>query len=248
MLLLLAGYGAFTLWRVAQANRRYDPAVARAAATKTAPPPRKDVKLEDFSFSDQLGRRVELKQFKGKVWVASFFFASCPGPCTMMNQAVAKLRSELGAGKLGENGVTFVSVTVDPLNDTPDRLARYADHFQADPKSWLFLTGPYESARSLGEDLLLVTVDGQRHSERLILIDRDGEVVRTYHATQPLEMEELKQKIETLLARPALPKTKETDAPQPAEEKSTGEQKQSKTEEGKGNEPAANSDAKREPS
>jgi protein SCO1/2 len=202
MLVLLAGYGAFTLWRVARANRDSEAAFTKATLVKNSNTPPKDVKIEDFSFTDQRGRRVELKQFKGQIWVASFFFANCPGPCMLMNNAVAKLRSELGDSKLGNGGVTFVSVTVDPLNDTPDRLARYADHFHADPKSWLFLTGPYESARSLGEDLFHVTVVGQSHSERLILVNRDGEVVRTYHATDPLQVAELKQKIEELLAAP----------------------------------------------
>lgn len=217
MLLLLAGYGVYTLWRVSKVDRDYDAAAARATATETSFPPLKDVKLEDFSFTDQRGRRVELKQFKGKVWVASFFFANCPGPCMTMNNAVAKLRSELGNGKMGADGITFVSVTVDPVNDTVDRLARYADHFQADPNNWLFLTGPYKDARSLGEDFFHVTVQGQSHSERLMLIDRDGEVVGTYEGSDSVRMAALKQKIEELLAKPVASPAKD--------ERATGDEK-----------------------
>jgi len=231
MLLLLAGYGAYTLWRVSKVDREYEAAARTAPGNTTFPPP-KDVKLEDFSFIDQRGRRVELKQFKGKVWVASFFLTGCHGPCMTMNNAVAQLRTELGDGKLGEDGVTFVSVTVDPLNDTVDRLARYADHFHADPKSWLFLTGPYEEARSLGENFFHVTVQGQSHSERLMLIDRDGQVVATYEASNPLRMAALKQKIEELLAKPAT--------------KSAIEENAAVHEETKPNEPAAVNSAAKE--
>src|SRR5436305_611486 len=67
--------------------------------------------------------------------------------------------------------VRFVSVTVDPSTDTPERLQTYADQFGADPNRWWFLTGPLGETQELGRSLH-VTVIGTTHTDQMILLDR----------------------------------------------------------------------------
>jgi cytochrome oxidase Cu insertion factor (SCO1/SenC/PrrC family) len=151
--------------------------------------------LSEFTFTERSGQPLSLKKLEGKVWVASFFFASCPGFCTQMNQVIAGLERELK-----DQDVTFVSVTVDPRNDTPERLAEYAKHFGADPQRWLFLSGPFEDAHELGEKIFHVTVVPKDHTDRLIIVDRKGQVRGTFRATDPTQVAMFKKEIKKLLA------------------------------------------------
>ena len=73
---------------------------------------------------------------KGKVWVATYFFTTCPGSCIRLNQNIQFMHNmpEL-------KDVTWVSITCDPDNDTLEVLRKYADRWQADPERWLFCRG-----------------------------------------------------------------------------------------------------------
>jgi protein SCO1/2/putative membrane protein len=146
---------------------------------------------------------------EGKVWACSFFFASCPGNCTQMNLAIARLQKEL-ADELPGIEVPFLSITVDPENDPPERLANYAKTFEADPKKWKFLTGPFASAEQLGK-VFKVMVVPRDHSSRVVLVGSDGQVHGAYAATDPTQMVLLKKKILELAK--AAPTTGPTAAP-----------------------------------
>jgi cytochrome oxidase Cu insertion factor (SCO1/SenC/PrrC family) len=150
----------------------------------------------DLEFTERSGRRLKLGDLKGRVWIASFFFASCPGFCAKMNQTVASLQQEL-AGQ----DVTFVSITVDPERDTPAALEKYAGEYKADPDRWLFLTGELHHAEAVG-DAFRVTVVARDHSDRLILVDRDLRVQGTYHSLEEADLKRLKRDLQKLLAQP----------------------------------------------
>lgn len=94
----------------------------------------------DLVLSDQNGqmRRFYSDVFKGKIVVFNTFFASCTGSCPLLNRTMAAMQEHLGE-RLGKE-VVLVSITVDPVNDTPERLHAYAQRFGARP-GWLFLTG-----------------------------------------------------------------------------------------------------------
>jgi protein SCO1/2 len=149
--------------------------------------------LSDFTFTERSGRKVNLTELGGKPWVASFFFSSCPGSCRQMNQVLAGLEKELI-----EQGVTVVSISVDPEVDTPETLANYADQLGADRTHWLFLTGPLRDAQELGEGAFGVSVHGKDHSDRLILVDGEGKVQGRYRSTESLQIARLKEKIAEL--------------------------------------------------
>ena len=93
--------------------------------------------VPEFAFVERGGKTVTKADLLGKVWVASFVFTRCSGPCPAVTATVARLQSELAH----EPNVRFVTFTIDPDRDTPDELKKYADRFRADPERWLFLTG-----------------------------------------------------------------------------------------------------------
>src|SRR5438128_1905815 len=93
--------------------------------------------LRSFTLTDRTGKVVSRSHLDGYVWVASFIFTRCSGPCPAVTASMAKLQKEFA----DKEDFMLVTFSVDPEHDTPEVLKRYADSFRADPKCWLFLTG-----------------------------------------------------------------------------------------------------------
>ena len=93
----------------------------------------------EFTLTNQVGKRIALKDLHGKVLAITFIFASCADTCPLLTAKMAGLQDRLGAD-FGPR-VYFVSITVDPERDTPEVLKRYAEAHQANPAGWAFLTG-----------------------------------------------------------------------------------------------------------
>ncbi|HVS36933.1 MAG TPA: SCO family protein [Gemmataceae bacterium] len=93
--------------------------------------------LPDFTLTERSGRTVHLSDLTGKVWVASFIFTTCTGPCPAVTGTMAQLQSEFAK----EPDFQLVTFTVDPKDDTPAVLTDYAKKYGAKPDRWLFLTG-----------------------------------------------------------------------------------------------------------
>ncbi|MCA9073128.1 MAG: SCO family protein, partial [Planctomycetaceae bacterium] len=79
-----------------------------------------------FELTDQLGRKFRSEEMLGKIWVASIFFADCPGFCPQQNRQMQLIQNEFG-----DLGVECVSITCDPEKDTPPRLLSYSSKFDA---------------------------------------------------------------------------------------------------------------------
>lgn len=127
-----------------------------------------------FTLTAQSGAAFDSANLKGAPWLASFFFASCAGPCPRLNSEIHQLQEKTYAFK----GLKIVSFTVDPERDTPEVLAAYAKRFKADPARWFFLTGPREAISAVAKDGFQVgALDAeQNHSTRIMLIDAKGRV------------------------------------------------------------------------
>ena len=201
LLAALALYGSFTIWKVYQANA----VAASGAQSSSSGAPAADsskslaqalgpVPLEDFTFTDSEGQPFPMQKLSGKVWVASYFFATCPGFCLQMNQEISKIVSDLA----GEE-VTFISFTVDPQNDTPDALAEYAKRMQADPRKWVFLTGDMDEIRRLGQQYLKMPAT-KEHNDKLVLVGRDARVHHFASSREALQVKKLKARIAECIA------------------------------------------------
>ena len=134
--------------------------------------------LPAFSLTERSGKTISLNDLKGKIWVADFFYAGCPGPCPLVSSRLGALQKAIGNDPI----VRLVSISTDPENDTPAVLQTYAQRFGASDR-WLFLTGKKEqiySLANLGFKLALAedrtAKEAIIHSTRLALVDAAGTV------------------------------------------------------------------------
>jgi protein SCO1/2 len=136
--------------------------------------------VEDFTLTDQNGEPFGMKDLKGRVWVADFFFSNCPGPCPRMSTLMGDIQRE--TRDIEE--LRIVSITVDPERDSPEVMKAYGQRYGAIDGRWYFLTGPTEVLNRLAsKDFSLFDVDGSlQHSTRFALIDREGRI-RGFYST-----------------------------------------------------------------
>ncbi len=129
-----------------------------------------------FTLRDQTGAEFSSEALEGRVVIGAIFFANCPGPCFRENQAIADLLR-----KIDDPDLLVVSLTCDPVNDTPEVLAKYAERFEADPKRWKFLTGDLKLIEQVGQKVFRLPVELGVHSERGVVFDRQGRLRGGYH-------------------------------------------------------------------
>ena len=154
--------------------------------------------LEHFQLTQSTGDSFNSQSLDGQVWVTNFFYSSCPSICLRENIVVQELEQEFG-----ERGVKFVSITIDPTNDTPSRLDEYSKRFNADPSRWFFLTGRMDYIVRIGKDIFKTPIEPGGHTERLFVIGRKGEIRGAFHFQNPVEMQEMRTMLNQLLAEDA---------------------------------------------
>lgn len=160
-----------------------------------APAPDVMAQLPPFELIDANGNPFGTEELAGKVWLADFFFTSCPSICTQLTEQMVKLQ-----GAFEREGVKaqLVSISVDPQNDTPNRLRQYAAKHGADPERWHFLTGTPEAIRAvvvdgfqthLGEpELKGKDIVDIAHASYFVLVDEDGGIRGYYRALDDEEL------------------------------------------------------------
>jgi len=179
---LLAGlYGLFKWY---EAERSYSRPQSELEEINLPP-------VERFELTTSSGEPFRSEDMKGKVWVVSFFFSTCTGTCSRLNANIKHLSS------LKEiEDVTWVSITVDPANDTLPVLSKYAERFNADPKRWLFCRTEFSDVKRIAHDFLKVGgVTYQSHNDYAVIIDKHGEIAGMFNA---LSTEQYTRAIETL--------------------------------------------------
>jgi len=126
----------------------------------------------DVALRDQSGRQQRLYSdlLKGKVVVITSFFTACVNSCPIVNATLSDLQSQLG-DRLGSE-VRFLSITSDPVLDTPEVLADYARRFAAQ-EGWLFLTGD-ESNVDLANYKLGFLVDEPSQHLNVIIVGNEA--------------------------------------------------------------------------
>jgi protein SCO1/2 len=135
--------------------------------------------VPDFTLVGLGNRPTRLSQFAGKVVAMNFVYTRCPLPdyCFRLSNNLAQLQKRF-ADRLGKD-LVLVTITFDPVRDTPEVMAKYAHIWNADTKSWHFLTGPLaEVQRVCGmfgvaawQDEGILT-----HSLHTVVIDRKGKL------------------------------------------------------------------------
>ncbi|MCA9176018.1 MAG: SCO family protein [Planctomycetales bacterium] len=192
MLLVVAGmlavYGAY----------RMRPTTPGGQAVYETPKIPKGELVTAFSLQERSGKVVGSDDLKGKVWVANFFFSTCPGSCRQQTTLVSELQRKY------HEDVQFVSITCDPKQDTAEVLREYAHQFNA-PDDWWFLTGEMLYLRRVGAEFFQLAVDEKGHQDRLAVVDKWGNVRGRFNWHDEFQMEKLRKMLEQLPAEQSPP-------------------------------------------
>ena len=173
--------------------------------------------IADFSFINQNNEVVVNDSLNGNIYVANFFFTSCPTICPVMTKNMAYVQSKLSVFP----NIKFLSHTVDPLNDTPERMLNYVNDLKGKNvnislDNWDFVTGDKDELYAIAQSYFVnVSMDslapgGFLHSEYFILIDKEGRVrsgidqynnvVGVYDGTNDAQMKDLVNDVKVLMA------------------------------------------------
>ena len=146
--------------------------------------------ISDFQLTERDGQTKNLADLRGEIWVADFFFSTCPGPCPILTSRMAEVAQAVRRTK---GKVRIVSITVDPQTDTPERLRQYAEQYSAG-KNWWFLTGSMKEIYRLAREGMKLAVEENPpessaqagkmlHSTKVALVDGWGQVRAYYNGT-----------------------------------------------------------------
>jgi protein SCO1/2 len=159
-------------------------------------------RIADFKLINQLGDTITLKNLEGKIYVADFFFTTCPTICPKMSDQMYRVYQ-----KYKDNpDVLILSHTVMPEVDSVPVLKAYAEKYGADANKWIFLTGPKEEIYQLARKSYFAVIsegDGGVsdfiHTENFILVDKQKRIRGFYDGTSKEDVDRLIKEISYLL-------------------------------------------------
>lgn len=134
-------------------------------------------KVPEFSFINQDGDTISNRDYLGKVYVAEFFFTTCPSICPKMNRNLVQIQNTFEEFK--DFGVA--SFTITPSIDTPEVLKQYAENYGITNPNWHLMTGDKDKIYDLANQGFNIYVGenqdvegGFEHSGNFALIDKNG--------------------------------------------------------------------------
>ncbi|MEY4577484.1 MAG: hypothetical protein RL701_2187 [Pseudomonadota bacterium] len=138
--------------------------------------------LPHFTLQNQFGREFTPKDLAGRVVMVDFIFTSCPDVCPLLTEQLVALRKQMPP----DAPLAYVSISVDPEHDTPERLREFAAaHGAVAPNMW-FLTGPFDQVKAVVTQgfkqamELQPAAPGQPrnvlHGSHFVLVDTAGEL------------------------------------------------------------------------
>ena len=158
--------------------------------------------IRDFSFTNQDGETITQDTFKDKIYIADFFFTTCPTICPIMKTQMLRVYE-----KYKDNPeVLILSHSIDPKHDSVAVLHTFAERLGVSSKSWHFVTGDQEEIFDIGQNSYMVTArndpdepGGILHSGAFLLIDKQRRVRGIYDGTKKEKVDLLMEDIEKLL-------------------------------------------------
>ena len=151
--------------------------------------------IAPFTMTNQNGQTITEKDYENKVYVADFFFTTCPSICPIMTKNMFSLQEKL---KTKYPEVKLLSYSVTPEIDTIEQLKRYAVENKVDDKIWNLVTGDKKEIYTLArKSYLVVQNDGNGgphdmiHTENFVLIDKENRIRGYYDGTDINEMDRL---------------------------------------------------------
>lgn len=159
--------------------------------------------IADFAFVNQVGDTIRKEDMAGKIYVADFFFTTCPTICPVMKKEMLRVYEQFK----GEPNFRILSHSIDPTHDTQAVLKDYAEKLGVpDATTWNFLTGDQEKIFEIGQTSYLTTTmaddmepGGFLHSGAFLLVDQEGRIRGVYDGTKTEQVDRLLADIPKLL-------------------------------------------------
>jgi len=180
----------------------YQPAmVSTELVDSTIQHQKKYHKIADFKLVNQNGKTITQNDYKGKIYVADFFFTTCQTICPIMTGNMAQIQKEI----MNDNDIMLLSHTVTPNIDTVAQLKRYAKKKGVVDEKWNLVTGDKKQIYQLArKSYLAVKDDGNGdafdmiHTENFMLIDKKRQIRGFYDGTNKEDINRLLEEIKHL--------------------------------------------------
>src|ERR1700744_674571 len=161
--------------------------------------------VSKFKTINQYGDSISNKSLDGNIYVADFFFTTCPSICPIMSRNMVNVYNAFKS----TGDFKIISYTIDPKHDRVPVLKKYADKLGVSGNTWWFLQGKKEDTYSIAEKNYLVAVrqdstvaGGYVHAGYFVLVDKQKRVRGAYDGTNPKQVDQLITDIKTLQTEP----------------------------------------------
>ncbi len=159
-------------------------------------------KIPNFSFTNQDGKIITNKDYEGKIYVADFFFTSCPGICGKLTKNMRNLQEAY----INDNDIMLLSHSVMPWKDTIELLKLYEEENEINGEKWNLVTGNKDDLYNIARKGYFADEDFNKtqdenefiHTENFILVDSKGYIRGVYNGTIELDVQRLKRHINIL--------------------------------------------------
>lgn len=150
-----------------------------AAALASSEPLDVRIASPRFDLVDEKGHAFSSETMKGKVWIVDFIFTSCPSVCPRLTHKMAGVLEKTK----DVPGIHFLSISVDPENDTPEKLTAFVAKNGVSSDRWSLLTGPIKDVEATVKGFKIGAQKSPEgllsHDEHFVLVDQEG-VIRGY--------------------------------------------------------------------
>ncbi|MDN7245690.1 SCO family protein [Planococcus shenhongbingii] len=163
--------------------------------------------IDDFSYTDHRGETVSLESLKGTPWLATFVFTNCETVCPPMTFNMAGIQEELV--KQGIEDYKIIAFSVDPKEDTPEKMEQYLKNFSVpDESKWHLLTGySQQEISDFAVDNFKTLVKDDPNSNQVIhgtsfyLMDKEGAIANNYDGFTDVPVEEITKDLKALIEK-----------------------------------------------
>ena len=158
-------------------------------------------KIADYELINQNNKIITNKIYDGKIYIADFFFTTCPGICPIMTDNMIKLQEKF----INDDQVLLLSHSVTPEIDSVSVLKKYSMEKGVVDSKWNMVTGDKSQIYNLARKSYLVAedIEGSHfydmiHTENFVLVDKEKRIRGYYDGTNELEMDKLINDLEIL--------------------------------------------------
>lgn len=158
--------------------------------------------IAPFEFTNQNENKITNKNFEGKIYIADFFFTTCPSICPILSKNMSAIQEIYK----NDNDILLLSHSVVPWVDTVAKIKEYATEKNAIDNKWHLVTGNKEAIYNIARTSYFADEDFKKtkdesefiHTENFILVDKKGRIRGVYNGTLSLDVQRLKRHIEIL--------------------------------------------------